>query len=731
LVPSFKTALTLAKSGHPRDALAEAMAAYEQEAPSVELFTLIGELHIQLTDPAAAAEYFRRATSLTPLDAAAHRRLAGAEFSAGFATAAIASYRRALALEPSNVRAHNNLGRVLERMGDPRGAAECYRQALALDETYAIAHNNLGNILAASGQASEALMRYQRAAALRPDFVEAWVNCAKTLLTLQRPAEALTGSDKAIASGPDFAEAWFVRGETLNALERYQEALSCCERSLALRPDHPQALYARANLRRGMGDFRGAVAGFREALRIKPDYEAARLGAVIAEIPALAWTAAEAADSRAAFALALAELDAHLQRDPCANATTLVGAVQPFYLAYQEEDNRALLETHGRLCANLMGEWQRSEALIPPGKGSSVRPKPRVAFVSAQVANHSVYNAITRGWLQRLDRKRFVVDVFHLGGTTDAETESARGAADHFEQGPHTIREWAKAIIDRCPDILVYPEVGMDQTTLQLAGMRLARTQLVAWGHPVTSGLPTLDYYLSGDAFEPPDGASHYTEQLVRLPHFGVYCEPQTHESAAAPTTTANDGTDPVLVCAGTPFKYSPQHDVVLVDIARRLGRCQFHFFNYRDGVLSRRLLSRLHEAFSAAGLDGRAHLVLRPWASAPEFHAVLRSADVYLDTIGFSGFNSVMQALQCGLPVVSCRGRFMRGRLGSGMLERLSLPNLVADGPRSYVDIAVSLAESRHARSWVRDQLRMNLPSVHRDQSAIEKLEEFLLSVA
>lgn len=729
-MPSFKTALMLAKSSHPRDALTEAMAAYEQETNSADLLTLIGELHIQLNDPATAAEYFRRATFLTPLDAAAYRRLAGAEFSAGFGTASIGSYRRALELEPGNVRAHNNLGRVLERIGDPRGAAECYRHALALDESYAIAHNNLGNILAGSGQASEALMRYQRAAALRPDFVEAWVNCAKTLLTLQRTAEALTCSEKAIASGPDFAEAWFVRGETLNALERYEDALTCCERTLALRPGHPEALYARANLRRGMGDYRGAVAGFRDALQVKPDYEAARLGAVMAEIPALAWTAAEAADSRAAFALALAELDAHLQLDPCANATTLVGAVQPFYLAYQEEDNRVLLETHGRLCANLMGEWQRSEALIPPGKGSSVRPKPRVALVSAQIANHSVYNAITRGWLQRLDRKRFVVDVFHLGGTTDAETHAARGVADHFEQGPHTVREWARAIIDRSPDILIYPEVGMDQTTLQLAGMRLARTQLLAWGHPVTSGLPTLDYYLSADAFEPSDGASHYTEQLVRLPHLGVYCEPPTLVSTSS-MAAANDRTDPILVCAGTPFKYSPQHDAVFVDIARRLGRCQFNFFSYRDGVLSRRLLSRLHEVFSAAGLDGRAHLVLRPWASASEFQAVLRSADVYLDTIGFSGFNTVMQALQCGLPVVSCRGRFMRGRLGSGMLERLSLPNLVADGPRSYVDIAVSLAESQHARTWVREQLRMNLPSAYRDQSAIEKLEEFLMSVA
>jgi predicted O-linked N-acetylglucosamine transferase (SPINDLY family) len=107
-----------------------------------------------------------------------------------------------------------------------------------------------------------------------------------------------------------------------------------------------------------------------------------------------------------------------------------------------------------------------------------------------------------------------------------------------------------------------------------------------------------------------------------------------------------------------------------------------------------------------------------------------LRSADLYLDTIGFSGFNTVIQALECGLPVVSCRGRFMRGRLGSGILERLSLSNLVADSPRSYIDLVVWLAKNRHSLSQVRDQLRTKLPSAYRDQSAVDKLEEFLLSI-
>ncbi len=58
-----------------------------------------------------------------------------------------------------------------------------------------------------------------------------------------------------------------------------------------------------------------------------------------------------------------------------------------------------------------------------------------------------------------------------------------------------------------------------------------------------------------------------------------------------------------------------------------------------------------------------------------------------------------------------------MRGRLGSGILERLSLPTLVADDPRSYADRVVALAQNRGALSRVREQLRMNLPGIYRDR--------------
>ena len=73
----------------------------------------------------------------------------------------------------------------------------------------------------------------------------------------------------------------------------------------------------------------------------------------------------------------------------------------------------------------------------------------------------------------------------------------------------------------------------MDPISTQLAAQRLAPVQCNSWGHPDTSGFPTLDYYLSSDLMEPPDGQDHYTERLVRLPNLSVYYEPIDPSSAS------------------------------------------------------------------------------------------------------------------------------------------------------------------------------------------------------
>lgn len=353
----------------------------------------------------------------------------------------------------------------------------------------------------------------------------------------------------------------------------------------------------------------------------------------------------------------------------------------------------------------------------------------RVGIVSAHIYTHSVWNAIVKGWLEQIDRRRFEIEVFHLGNSQDAETDFASSHCDLFTQGDRRLDEWAATIGERKPDVLIYPEVGMDITTPRLASIRLAPVQIAAWGHPETTGLPTIDYYLSAEAFETDNSQNHYTERLVTLPNLGCYYAPEEPavEAEASPVHSGDIGA-PLFVCPGTPFKYAPQHDDVFVQIARRLKNARFVVFTYAPvPLLSKRLAERIQKAFAAEGLDYSQHVEFIPWQSKAGFFSVLRTADVFLDTIGFSGFNTAMQAIECSLPLVTREGRFMRGRFASAILNRMQLGELVAKDKQTYVECAVRLAQDHKYNARIRERIVSSRPILFRDSTPIRALEDFL----
>jgi predicted O-linked N-acetylglucosamine transferase (SPINDLY family) len=729
----FERAMQLWRRGDATAARAAALAILERQPADANSLALLAEIHIALGERPDAIGYLRRLIAAQPADAAAHRRLAGAYLDSGDNAAAIDIYRRALALEPASVRAHNNLGLALARSGDVDGALASFRRALALDPDHPMSRLNLATFSPVLEEVRAALASDPDLAArptLATAWTAAWVNHDKLLRRDRRSVEALGAYERALARGSTAAEVLHGRAVMLVELERLGEGLTALELLLAHHPRHVEGLFLRAQVRERMGDRRGAVEGFEAVIRADPGAAGARLARACAAIPALAADASEAEASRSEFMRALEDFTRWLETHAVEDATRVVGADLPFYLAYQPVSGVEQLAAHGRVCTRLMREWRERQPPRAPAASGDAGARCRLAIVSGHVRNHSVFNALTRGWITQLDRSEFSVSLYYLGTKTDADTELARSSVDHFEAGELTPGEWAARIEARAPQVLIYPAVGMDQLTLQLASLRLAPFQIVAWGHPQSSGLPTLDYYLSSEAFEPADADRHYTERLVRLPNLGAWYQPR--EVAAAGATARQSAAElPRLICAGTPFKYAPQDDEVLVRCAARLRRCRFVFFEYREGTLSRKLMERLGRRFAAAGLDAREYLELRPWASEPEFLACLGTADLMLDTIGFSGFNTVMQALECGLPVVTRRGEFMRGRFGSGILERLGLNDLVADDNTGYVDIVVRLLRDPGRMAEMRECIRNRRASLYRDAAPVAALAEFLRTLA
>ncbi len=717
---------------HHEGRFSEAEAAYlallAAHPDHVDALHLLGFLAHQLGQNERAVELIGRALALNPHNAPAHCNLGKVYHAQDKLDLAIASHRKALELSPGHLDAHVHLGHAFAARADPDAAAACYRKALALAPEDPAIHYALGTVLCKLGLAAESIGCFRAALALNPDFPEALCDLGSACKLLNRVDEAIEHYRQALRVKPDFFVALVNLGIACRDQGARDEALACFKAALELKPDSAQAHYCMGHTLADEDRLEDARPCFRRALSADPDYAEARWSLAMSCVPRVYGLGEDPASMRATFAAELEALERWFDRPSrIARGPSAVGSEQPFSLAYQEEDNLGLMQRYGVLCARLMGQCLTPQPLPDPAIRASGGGL-RVGVVSQYFRDHSVWNAIIKGWFRQLDPERFALCAFYLGTLEDRETAIAKSRAACFIQGTFDLAQWVDQITLQRPDVLIYPEVGMDPMTLRLASLRLAPVQMATWGHPETTGLPTIDYYLSAQDLEPPEAGAHYSEQLVALPHLGCCVEDSAAE--AAPCDLGQWGLDaqvPLFVCPGTPFKYAPQHDRVFTEIAQRLGDCQFVFFQHWTRPLTDKLQLRMKAAFAQAGLRFDRHVVFIPWQPRRAFHGLMQRADAFLDTIGFSGFNTALQAVQCGLPIVTRDGRFLRGRLASGILKRMGLRDLVAVSDEDYIALAVKLAKDERHRESVRERMRTARALLFDDVAPIRGLEEFL----
>jgi protein O-GlcNAc transferase len=274
----------------------------------------------------------------------------------------------------------------------------------------------------------------------------------------------------------------------------------------------------------------------------------------------------------------------------------------------------------------------------------------------------------------------------------------------------------------------------MDPATLPLAALRLAPVQCTSWGHPTTSGLPTMDYFLSSDLMEPQDGASHYTETLIRLPKLSIFYTPDHaatgaggEDRATAMRAALGFPADAVVYwCGQSLHKYLPEHDSIFPRIAARIPGARFLFIDAKP-ALTNIFRHRLDTAFAAQNLDFAHHCRFLPTLPPAEFAASLRCTDIFLDSISWSGCNTTLEALAFDLPIVTCSGALMRGRHSAAILAVMGMTETVAGSLEEYVDLAIRLGENPTWRREISARLAAGKWQLYSELAPVRALESLL----
>ena len=563
---------------------------------------------------------------------------------------------RARRLNPSDADYANTEALLKERRGDADGAAEAWRSLLALTPEHADAWYNLGRLAVARGHHREAMDLLLRAVQLRPRWADAYKN---------------------------LGDACFAHGDVEAAEAAFQAALQC-------QPADADTLANLARLRQEADDYPAALAHYRAALAAQVDDGTLLRSALL--MPLFCADASEIAVHRARIE---DNLEALRERPLLLTEPSRSVATPAFYFAYHGYNDRLLMSGLGDVVAQA---WQPT-----PLARVTRPPRPRIAFVSAHFKQHTIAR-LYLPLLEQLPRHDFDVAVLSIGQHDGPLSTRVMAAADHALAVPEDLDAARQALQALAADVVVYCDIGMDPWSYYLAAERQAPVQCVTWGHPVTSGLASIDYFISSCLVEPSNAQQHYREQLIELPSWPVlYEEPATLRAPPSRHEFGFGAHEHIYLCPQSLFKLHPDFDAYLAAILR----------GDRQGVvvlLDNRAAwrTRLEARFAHSMPDVAARIRFVPGVSAQHFSALLAAADVVLDTLHFSGGYTSFETIWAQTPFVTQRGAYMRGRVTAGLCDLLGLDECLATGAVDYAARAMALA----ADEQVRDQVIAKLAS-------------------
>lgn len=563
-------------------------------------------------------------------------------------------------------------------------AMNLYEQVVVLNPHQAEAWYKMAVIMNASGQAKKAKALLERSIEADPSYADSYLLMAMIYEAENNGIEALKlVIHTALNIAPNYAVAHCVVASTMfrqqnshmvvpyleNVLPRFPNEQElhefyCMGLKVAYRFEEANALYA----------------VMRKKWHIRPEFR------VMFEtfLPRLSFSNEHIDQMRGEL---MASLDQYIKERFRIPSSAL--SYNPlFVLAYHNRDNKELMMRYNTMLRTVVTELNYTAPYVKddPAPGEKIR----IGFVSAHMHNHSVGKCYRGVMLHLAAQTEFDVAFFNLSHVMDEGIQQIIDAQVPIHSMPKHIAAARKMIESFKPHILVYPDIGMHVPTHYLAMSRLAKYQCCFQGHPETTGIDTMDYFISSRTYEPPHGEQNYIERL--LCNDGVetiFKRPVPPNQWLSRHELGMPVDKKLYVCPMAIQKFHPDFDRVLGDIQQRDPEAVLVLFRDFDQVWASELLQQRILAQCDA-----ARVIFLDWQPLDKLLSILKTADAILDTIYFGGGTTAQYAFGLGFPIVTIPGQYARGRIVHSYYEVMGIDNPPeADSLASYAKMAVKLA--------------------------------------
>jgi predicted O-linked N-acetylglucosamine transferase (SPINDLY family) len=449
----------------------------------------------------------------------------------------------------------------------------------------------------------------------------------------------------------------------------------------------------------------------------------------------------------------------------------------PYAIAYHNENNVEILCKYSKLLRKIC-PWinyyssKLAQKILTHKKNTFISNKngnvKKICIISDCFATDSSVLRDRIGIIGKLDSNKFDVyiasfikDKYYKGILADVFIKKYTGIGKYIYLGSNLIT--ARDILEKYEfDIIIYSDLGMKLLPTLLAYSRISFTQITTWGHSETSGIDTIDYYISSLCFENPDTAQrNYSEKLVLFKSLGTYYfSPKqifidNNPNIKLPNVKLPNIKLPNIKLPNVKsISYKTSEDLKLsIPNGANIYCCLQTFYKMNEDFekcLARILeldingilllsntypycqshLARIRNIF---GTEKIKRIRWIPSIEKPTFLNLISISQVCLDPFPFGGCNTSYDAFDYNIPVITWPTEFLHGRFTQGLYNKMGMADCecITSNMEQYAQVAMQIAMNEKLRHKLNRNIENNKALIFQEKESIEEWNNFLQNIS
>lgn len=418
---------------------------------------------------------------------------------------------------------------------------------------------------------------------------------------------------------------------------------------------------------------------------------------------------------RKKFLLLISNINDLLLNKPLSNNERLniIKSKTNFHLAYQQKNDLELNKKYYNLLSKIYPENKRFKI------DQFIENK--ILFVSGFFHKHTVSKIFFNFVEEVANIKKYEVHMLHLSHTEDDWTTLYRNLNGKFYQKT-SINEIYNFLIKEKFNTIIFLDHAMNNITQAILNVKLAKKYIMLWGHPITTGSRNVDFFVSSK-FMDNNNQANYSEKLLLLDGIGFNYKVDKNLNSLKKIIPKNNS----FYIPQALFKFLPKYDHLLGVLLEQNKNSTISIIKDKDPHYTKIFVERLlknkkinknfKRIFFLDGQDKKFNFINK-----------LMEHKIVMDTVGWSGGNTSIEAIYLDKPIITLEANTLRGNHTSAILKQINLEILIAKNYSEYLALAKKINDDENFYNFVVEKIKTNKKFLFRKQiSFFNKIEPYI----